>query len=108
MRIQKDDNDHGGPDKAVPLGQLKSPIKLGEWQRVTFEIMGDEMVGTLNGQSLTGSHPLITSEKRSIMFVAGVEGSVRDLKIWTAEPNPDWAKNKAKLGGDSKKVTAAK
>jgi len=43
-----------------------------------------------------------------MMFVAGVEGSVRDLKIWTAEPNPDWAKNKAKLVSDSKKVTAAK
>jgi hypothetical protein len=108
MRIQKDDNDHGGPDKAVPLGQLKAPIKLGDWQRVTFEILGDEMVGTLSGQSLTGSHPLITTQKRSIMFVAGVEGSVRDLKIWAAEPNPDWTKNKAKLGVDSKKVTAAK
>lgn len=97
MRIQKDDNDHGGPDKAVPLGQLKTPIKLGEWQKVTFEIYGDEMVGTLNGKSLTGKHPLITSQKRSIMFVSGVECSVRDLRIWEAEPNPDWAKNKAKL-----------
>jgi hypothetical protein len=108
MRIQKDDNDHGGPDKAVPLGQLKAPIKLGEWQKVTFEILGDEMVGTLNEQSLTGSHPLITSQKRSIMFVSGVEGSVRNLKIWEAGANPDWAKNKAKLTAESKTVTAAK
>jgi len=108
MRIQKDDNDHGGPDKAVPLGQLKTPIKLGEWQKVTFEIMGDEMVGSLNGQSLTGKHPLITSQKRSVMFVSGVEGSVRNLRIWEAEVNPDWAKNKAKLTAESKAVTAAK
>src|SRR6266550_3063812 len=26
MRIQKDDNDHAGPETAVPLGQLKTPI----------------------------------------------------------------------------------
>jgi len=97
MRIQKDDNDHGGPDVAVPLGQLKSPIKLGEWQKVTFEILGDEMVGTLNGQSLTGQHPLIASAKKSVMFVSSVEGSVRNLRIWEALPNPDWAKNKAEL-----------
>lgn len=106
MRIQKDDNDHAGPDKAVPLGQLKTPIKLGEWQRVTFEILGDEMVGTLNGKSLTGKHPLITSQKRSVMFVSGVVGSVRNLKIWEAEANPDWSKNKAKLEAETKPASA--
>ncbi|MEI9893487.1 MAG: hypothetical protein WDN28_06205 [Chthoniobacter sp.] len=97
MRIQKDDNDHGGPDVAVPLGTLAAPIKLGEWQKVTFEILGDEMVGTLNGRSLTGRHPLIGEDKKSIMFVSGVEGSVRHLRVWEALPNPDWAKNKQAL-----------
>jgi hypothetical protein len=83
-RIQKDDNDHGGPDKPVPLGQVKAPIKLGEWQKVVFEILGEEMTVTVNGQSLSGRHPLIASGKKSIMFVAGVEGSVRGLKVWEA------------------------
>ena len=94
MRIQKDDNDHDGPDKAEPLGQLKTPIKLGEWQKIVFEILGDEMVGTLNGKSLTGQHPLIASDKHSIMFVSSVEGSVRNLQVWEALPNPEWPKNK--------------
>jgi hypothetical protein len=105
-RIQKDDNDHGGPDKAVPLGQVTTPLKLGEWQTVVFEILGDEMVGTVNGQSLTGQHPLIATEKHSVMFVAGVEGAVRNFKIWDALPNPAWAKNKqaifAAQGGAAK------
>jgi hypothetical protein len=83
-RIQKDDNDHGGPDKPAPLGQVKTPIKLGEWQKVVFEILGEEMTVTVNGQSLAGRHPLIASGKKSIMFVAGVEGSVRGLKVWEA------------------------
>lgn len=97
MRIQKDDNDHAGPDMAVPLGQLKTPINLGEWQTVVFEILGDEMVGTLNGQSLTGQHPLIASAKKSIMFVSQGEGAVRHLRVWEALPNPEWKKNKAAL-----------
>ncbi len=97
MRIQKDDNDHAGPDTAVPLGQLKTPISLGEWQTVVFEILGDEMVGTLNGQSLTGRHPLIASEKKSIMFVSNGEGSVRHLRVWEALSNGDWNKNKEAL-----------
>jgi hypothetical protein len=106
MRIQKDDNDHAGPDKAVPLGTLQTPVKLGEWQKVTFEILGDEMVGTLNGRSLTGQHPLIGSEKRSVMFVSGVEGAVRHLRIWEALPNPDWAKNKQALSVPTNKPAA--
>lgn len=97
LHIQKDDNDHAGPDKAVPLGSLATPVKLGEWQKLTFEILGDEMLGTLNGQSLTGQHPLLGEEKKSIMFVSGVEGAVRRLRVWKALPNPDWVKNKQAL-----------
>ncbi|MDB6138444.1 MAG: hypothetical protein JWO94_1516, partial [Verrucomicrobiaceae bacterium] len=91
------DNDHGGPDKPVPLGEYANPIKLGEWQKVVFEILGEEMVGTLNGHSLTGSHPLIAEEKHSIMFVSGCVSEVRNFKVWEALPNPEWAKNKAAL-----------
>ncbi|MEI6231761.1 MAG: hypothetical protein WCT04_01810 [Planctomycetota bacterium] len=97
MKIQKDDNDHAGPDKPVPLGKYDMPLKLGEWYTVVFEILGDEMVGTLNGLSLTGTHPLIGTDKHSVMFVSGVDGSVRHLKIWDAQPNPEWEKNKALL-----------
>ena len=91
MRITKDDNDHAGPDKSVPLGQLTTPLSLDRWHRVVFEILGEEMVGSVNGKSLTGSHALIGSDKHSIMFVMGVEGSVRNLKVWEALPKPGWA-----------------
>lgn len=97
FRITKDDNDHGGPDKSVPLGEVKTPIKLDEWHTVVFEVLGEEMVGTVDGKSLTGTHSLIGTDKHSLMFVMGVEGSVRNLKVWEALPNADWAKNKAAL-----------
>lgn len=99
FRITKDDNDHGGPDKSVLLGEFKTPLKLDEWHTVVFEVLGEEMVGTVDGHSLTGTHPLIGTDKHSIMFVMGVEGSVRHFKVWEAQPNPEWAKNKAKLKG---------
>jgi hypothetical protein len=97
FRIQKDDNDHDGPDKPVPLGEKKLPLKLNQWHTVLLEIKGNEMVGTVDGQSLTGSHPLILTAKHSVMFVMGVEGSVRNLKAWEALPNTEWEHNKAKL-----------
>lgn len=107
-RIQKDDNDHGGPDKPVPLGQVTTPLALGEWQPLVFEILGDEMVATVNGRALTGSHPLIASEKHSVMFVAGVEGAVRRFKIWEAGPNPEWPAAKARILAAQKETPVAK
>lgn len=96
-RIEKSDNDHGGPDKPVPLGDIKTPLKVGEWQTVLFEILGEEMCVTVNGRTLAGAHPLIARDKCSIMFVAGVQSSVRNFRVWKAEPKGDWAKAKAKL-----------
>jgi len=106
FRIQKDDNDHAGPDKAVPLGEKKRPMKLNEWHTVLFEIKGNEMVGSVDGMSLTGTHPLIASDKHSVMFVMGVEGSVRNLKAWEALPNNDWATNRLKLRSEQTRSVA--
>ncbi|MEZ0275114.1 MAG: hypothetical protein ACAH88_09430, partial [Roseimicrobium sp.] len=92
--IRKDDNDHGGPDKPVPLGQMVKPMALEQWHTVVFEILGDEMAVTVDGVTMTGQHPLITSDKCSVMFVSGVESSVRNFKVWEALPNAAWAKNK--------------
>ncbi|QIF01535.1 hypothetical protein [Roseimicrobium sp. ORNL1] len=97
FNIRKDDNDHGGPDKTVPLGQTLTPMALGKWHTVLFEILGDEMTVTVDGKTMTGQHPLITSAKCSVMFVAGVESAARNFKVWEATPNADWAKNKATI-----------
>lgn len=93
--IEKDDNDHAGPDKPVPLGRINMPMKLDEWHTVLFEILGEEMVATVDGKSLSGTHSLIGEDKHSVMFVVGGEGEVRHFKVWEATPNPEWSKNKA-------------
>lgn len=107
--IEKDDNDHAGPDKPVPLGRITTPLKLDEWHTVVFEILGEEMVATVDGKSLTGTHPLIGSAKCSVMFVMGGEGAVRHFKVWEATPNPEWAQHKATILAATKPpVTAVK
>ncbi|MCX6909858.1 MAG: hypothetical protein NTY01_17700 [Verrucomicrobia bacterium] len=98
LRAQADDdNPATGRTKPVPLGSAAVPVKLCEWQTVVVEIKGDEMVATLGGKSVAGAHPRIGRDKHCIMFVAGVEGSVRHFRVWEAQPNPDWPKNKAAI-----------
>lgn len=82
--------------------KLLKPIKLNEWHTVVLEIRGDEVVGTLDEQSITLSNPLIGPAKHSIMLGAGTEASFRRLRVWEALPNPEWAKNKGKLNAAEK------
>jgi len=74
-----------------------APVKLGEWHTVVLEIKGADCVGTLDGKSITFGDPLVGADKHSIMFVAGTEGSFRNLRMWEALANPDWPKNKEAL-----------
>ena len=82
--------------------KLLKPIKLNEWHTVVLEIQGDEVVGTLDGQSITLSNPLIGTAKHSIMLGAGTEASFRRLRVWEALPNAEWEKNKVKLTAAAK------
>ena len=82
--------------------KLLTPIKLNEWHTVVLEIQGDEVVGTLDKQSITLSNPLIGTAKHSLMLGAGTEASFRKLRIWQALPNAEWEKNKAKLHAAAK------
>lgn len=80
-----------------PTVKLLKPIKLNEWHTLVLEIKGDEVVGALDGQSITLSNPLIGTAKHSIMLGAGTEASFRKLRVWEALPNAAWETNKAKL-----------
>jgi hypothetical protein len=95
---QKDDHDHDGPDKAEPFGKVPMRFEPGHWKTVLVELKGDEMVTTIDGQTIAGAHPLIASDKAYFSFnVTGDSARFRKLRIWEAVPNKDWAANKAKL-----------
>lgn len=82
--------------------KLLKPIKLNEWHTIVLEIRGDEVVGTLDGQSITLSNPLIGTSKHSIMLGAGTEASFRRLRVWEALPKADWKRIKATLNAAAK------
>lgn len=77
--------------------KLRKASQLDEWHTLVLEIKGDEVVGTVDGESVTLSSPLFASEKQSIMLVASTEASFRHFRVWEALPNPEWSINKKTL-----------
>jgi hypothetical protein len=102
--VQKDDHDHDGPDEAAVFGKVAKPLKAGEWHTAVIEIVGDTMLGSLDGQNATfGSDALIATDKANIgLTVGGESASFRNLRIWEASPKADWAATKAKLSAAKK------
>ncbi len=89
--VQRDDQDHDGPDKASVF--LTKPVKLepGTWHSVVLEMVGDNMVGTLDGNLIgDGNDPTFAAkEKVNPGFtVAGESASFRNVRIYTAKPEP--------------------
>ncbi len=110
---QKDDHDHDGPDQSVPFGSVKMPIKPGEWKTVLVELKGDAMVTTIDGKTIVGAHPQVAADKAYFSFgvtgrsngfnkVPPLSASFRNLRIWEALPNKDWAADKRRLDGTTK------
>jgi hypothetical protein len=97
--VQKDDHDHDGPDKAVPFGRRNVKLAEGEWHTVVVEIVGDTMLASVDGSNPTfGSNELIATPKANLGFtVAGQSASFRNLRVWEATANKDWAKTKATI-----------
>ncbi len=95
------DNEHADPKSGqrakLPAVPLKAPVKLGEWRTVVLEILGDELVATVEGRSVTLRSSLIGAAKHSIMLGVGTEASFRRLRVWEALPNPEWEANQKAL-----------
>src|ERR1051325_5143347 len=103
FRAQKDDEAHDGPDKAKPFNLVNVPFKPGTWHTVLIEILGEEMVATIEGKSSAGSDPLIGTAKANFGFtVAGESASFRNLKVWEAQANPVWEQNKKLISAAKK------
>ncbi|MBI3467423.1 MAG: hypothetical protein HY000_30815 [Planctomycetes bacterium] len=97
--VRKDSHDHNRADKAVTLGQQRVQIAPGVWHTLVIEIHGPELLATLDGKTVAyGSHESIAVTKSNIgLTVAGESASFKDLRVWEAQPNSQWAANKEKL-----------
>jgi hypothetical protein len=87
FQARKDDHDHDGPDKAVPFERVAVKLDDGQWHRAVIELVGEEMVCTIDGKVSRGAHALIATDKANFGFtVAGQSAGFKDLKVWAARP----------------------
>ncbi|MEW6305551.1 MAG: hypothetical protein AB1705_18900 [Verrucomicrobiota bacterium] len=96
--VQKDDHDHAGPDKAALLDRQEAALDEGKWHTVLVEIRGKEMLAQLGGRIGYGAHEAIDVDKANFGFtVAGESVQFKDVQVWEALSNPDWAGNRKEL-----------
>lgn len=108
VTVQKDDNDHEGPDKAVIFARFPAELAPGTWHKVRLEMVGDTMLGQVDGLVAWGSDPLFKTTKAAPGFtVAGQSVDFRNLTIREATLNPGWETAKAGLPKPGEKVAAA-
>ncbi len=88
-----------GPDKAVKFQTSKVDLQPNAWHTLVVELNGPEMVATLDGKEVSlGAHEMLDVEKANFGFtIAGQSAKFRNLTVWEATPQKDWAQTKAKL-----------
>ncbi len=107
VTIQRDDNDHEGPDKAVVFARF--PADLGEgWHKVRLEMVGDMMLGKVDDLVAWGANDIFKTEKASPGFTVGGQSvDFRNFSLREATLNPAWEEVKATLPKPGEKVAAA-
>lgn len=98
ITVQRDDNDHEGPDKAIIFHRVKADLKPGEWHTVRIEMVGDTMLGKVDNVIGYGSNELFTQAKTAPgVTVGGQSVEFRNFRIWEATKNPKWDEVKATI-----------
>ena len=107
VTVQRDDNDHDGPDKAVIFARFATEIKPGVWHKVRMEMVGDTMLGQVDDLTAWGSNDLFKQERMSPGFTVGGQSvDFRNLSIREATLNPAWDTVKATLPKPGEKIAA--
>ncbi len=107
VAVQRDDNDHEGPDKAVVFARFPAELAEG-WHKVRIEMVGDKMLGKVDDHVAWGADALFLQEKAAPGFtVAGQSVDFRNFSLREATLNPEWEDVKATLPKPGEKVTAA-
>jgi hypothetical protein len=105
VTLQRDDNDHEGPDKAVIFARFPAQISPGAWHKVRMEMVGDTVLGKVDDLVAWGSNDLFKKERAAPGFtVAGQSVDFRNLKITEATLNPEWESVKATLPKPGEKI----
>jgi hypothetical protein len=108
VAIQRDDNDHEGPDQAVVFARFPADLSPGTWHKVRMEMVGDTMLGKVDDLIGWGSNDLFKQDRMAPgLTVAGQSVDFRNFKISEATLNPEWDSVKATLPKPGEKLTPA-
>jgi len=107
VTVQRDDNDHEGPDKAVVFARFPAELSDG-WHKVRIEMVGDQMLGKVDDLVAWGADALFLQEKAAPGFTVGGQSvDFRHFSLREATLNPEWESVKATLPKPGEKVAAA-
>ncbi len=107
VTVQRDDNDHEGPDKSVIFARFPAKLATGTWHKVRMEMVGDSMLGQVDDLVAWGSSDLFKTSKLAPGFTVGGQSvDFRNLSVREATLNPEWETAKATLPKPGEKVTA--
>jgi hypothetical protein len=97
--LQKDKPNKNSTDAAVKLDQMRTPVTTGEWHTIQIELLGKEMLASLDGKAVAfGSNDALDVDKANFgLTVSGDSASFKSLRVWEAEPNPGWEAARTKL-----------
>jgi len=105
VTVQRDDNDHDGPDKSVIFARFPADFTPGTWHKVRLEMVGDVMLGQVDDLVAWGRSDLFKTPKMAPGFtVGGQSADFRNLSIREATLNPAWESLKANLPEPGSKV----
>jgi hypothetical protein len=105
VTVQRDDNDHDGPDKAIVFARFAADLQPGTWHKVRMEMVGDTLLGKVDDLVAWGSSDLFKQTRMAPGFTVGGQSvDFRNLKISEATLNPDWATIQATLPKPGEKM----
>ncbi len=86
-------------DRSVTVGQVEQKFVSGKWYTMQIEIAGKEFVAQIDdGPIAFGNDKKIDRPKTNFGFpMLGVYSEIDDIKIWSADLNPNWAAKKKTL-----------
>lgn len=91
--------------KNMVVDQKKMKFDPGTWHTIVWEIVGDEMVATVDDKEIAMAKVdgMTTTRTRLQLVSSGEWAWYDEIKVWHALPDPKWAKKKAALQEQMKK-----
>jgi len=109
IAVQKDKPKQDSEEKQAVLDTQKVEIKPGEWHTMIVEVLGKQMVASLDGQSVIfGSNDGVDVEKTNFGFPVSGDGvSFKEVRVWEGLPPKDPEAAQKKLDDLRKKPASA-